>query len=308
MKLQSILVFSAFLITTTISTMSLAATEILQVWSTTATPVETSSALEDGVEYLIEASGTFTYSSGGRIADAEFSLALSYGGPAGWFEANPGNPEYVLDLLVNGSPLDWLGSSDGINFSPHTYSPDHVYRFFLIGEGLPISFVIYDTSYAWNDGYLTVSISPVIEPVSIDIKPNSCPNPLNIDPNGILTVAVHGASAFDISTIDTASVRLEGVAPIRSSVEDIVTPVLNPQSDCECNSDGPDGFDDLVLKFRESDVGDALGELQHGDVVELLLTGNLIDGTPIEGYDCIVGVGNKGSSNPALSNSQRITQ
>jgi hypothetical protein len=127
-----------------------------------------------------------------------------------------------------------------------------------------------------------------VEPVSIDIKPNSCPNPLNIDSKGVLTVAVHGASNFDITTIDTASVRLEGVAPIRSTIEDVVTPVIDPQSACECNSDGADGFDDLVLKFRSSDVSGVLGEVQHGDVIELMITGNLIDGTPIEGYDCIV--------------------
>jgi hypothetical protein len=129
--------------------------------------------------------------------------------------------------------------------------------------------------------------------VKIDVKPNSCPNPLNIDSKGVLSVAVHGTPDFDITTIDTASVRLEGVAPIRSSIEDVVTPVLDPQSVCECNSDGADGFDDLVLKFRSSDISDELGELQHGDVVELILTGNLNDGTSIEGFDCIVCVGKK---------------
>jgi hypothetical protein len=132
--------------------------------------------------------------------------------------------------------------------------------------------------------------SPSSWAVEIDIKPNSCPNSLNRDPKGVLTVAVHDTPDLDITTIDTASVRLEGVAPIRISVKDIVTPVfvLDPQFVCECNSDGADGYDDLILKFNASDVRDVLGEVQHGDVIELILAGNLIDGTLIEGKDCIV--------------------
>jgi hypothetical protein len=141
-----------------------------------------------------------------------------------------------------------------------------------------------------GDSTVVYWASPSSWAVEIDIKPNSCPNSLNRDPKGVLTVAVHDTPDLDITTIDTASVRLEGVAPIRISVKDIVTPVfvLDPQFVCECNSDGADGYDDLILKFNASDVRDVLGEVQHGDVIELILAGNLIDGTLIEGKDCIV--------------------
>jgi hypothetical protein len=129
---------------------------------------------------------------------------------------------------------------------------------------------------------------PFPEPVNIDIKPNSCPNALNINPKGIITVAILGTADLNVTNIDPLSVKLKGVDQIRSSVKDVTTPVSNPLYACECNSEWEDGFDDLILKFKASDVLDVLGEVQHGDEVALPLTGNLYDGTPIEGYDCIV--------------------
>lgn len=66
----------------------------------------------------------------------------------------------LLELLVSNSTQDWLGSVDGENFTPHTYSPNHVYRLEVTGTGNPLSFSIYDSSYDWNEGSLTVSITP----------------------------------------------------------------------------------------------------------------------------------------------------
>jgi hypothetical protein len=143
-----------------------------------------------------------------------------------------------------------------------------------------------------TEGFYTALVyggpNPTSIPINIDIKPNSCPNALNIDPKGILTVAILGTADLNVSDIDPLSVSLEGVAPIRSSIKDVATPVVNPQSYCECNSEWEDGFDDLILKFKTSDVVDALGEVQHGDKVGLILTGKLDNETSIEGHDCVV--------------------
>jgi hypothetical protein len=122
----------------------------------------------------------------------------------------------------------------------------------------------------------------------LDIKPQSCPNPMNTKSKGVLPVAILGTGDFDVTDIDVESISLEGVAPIRSSVEDVSTPVFDPQDDCECNEDGGDGFDDLTLKFDTQAIVQALGDISDGDVVELTLTGALLDGTPIERTDCIV--------------------
>ena len=122
--------------------------------------------------------------------------------------------------------------------------------------------------------------------VFIDIKPQSCPNPLNTKIKGVLPVAILGTADFDVTTIDPASILLQGVAPIRWSIEDVSTPVADEQNDC--TTEGADGYDDLALKFDSQEVVDALGIVGDGDKVVLILTGELFDGTIIEGEDCII--------------------
>ena len=127
---------------------------------------------------------------------------------------------------------------------------------------------------------------PVIE-VALDIKPHTCPNRLNINSNGLLTVAVLGTEDFDVYDIDPASVELNGVSATRSSYEDMLTSA--PSCSCE-GIVGPDGFIDLVLKFRIQEILDTLGTVYDGDEFELSLTGFLDDvsETSIEGTDCVL--------------------
>ena len=123
--------------------------------------------------------------------------------------------------------------------------------------------------------------------VSVDIKPGSCPNPLNVKSFGVLPVAILGTEDFDVSLIDPASIQLNGVGAIRSSLEDVATPMLGV-SDCDCIEEGPDGFIDLTLKFKTQEIVEALGEVEHGDVITLKLTGVGFGEIPIEGADCII--------------------
>ncbi len=48
------------------------------------------------------------------------------------------------------------------------------------------------------------------------------------------------------------------------------------------------GFDDLGLKFDTQAIVAALGSVSDGDQLALTLTGELNDGTAIEGQDCII--------------------
>jgi len=131
--------------------------------------------------------------------------------------------------------------------------------------------------------------------VNVDIKPGSCPNPLNLSSRGVLPVAILGGEDFNVNTIDIAALRLEGVAPIRSSFEDVGGPGIDT-NDCNCTNTGPDGYTDLVLKFKTQEIVEQVyseldGDIAKGDWLELLLTGQLADQTPIEGADCVVIVG-----------------
>jgi hypothetical protein len=121
--------------------------------------------------------------------------------------------------------------------------------------------------------------------IIIDIKPQTCPNPLNTKSKGVLSVAILGTEGFDVTTIDPVSILLQGVAPIRWSIEDVSTPA-DEQNDC--TTEGADGFDDLTLKFDAQEIVDALGNVGDGDEMVLTLTGELFDGTLIEGEDCVI--------------------
>lgn len=127
--------------------------------------------------------------------------------------------------------------------------------------------------------------------VAVDIKPTSCPNPLNVKGGGVLPVAILGTEDFDVSQIDPASVGLAGAAPLRWDMEDVATPVADGAEDCACSTEGPDGFTDLTLKFKKADVVAAIGDVEDGEVLSLMLTGNLKEefgGTAIAGSDCVV--------------------
>lgn len=124
--------------------------------------------------------------------------------------------------------------------------------------------------------------------VSVDIKPRSCPNPLNVRGKGKLPVAVLGSNEFNVTTVDIASILLEGVWPIHSAYEDVATPLPDGSESCDCTEEGPDGYLDLTLTFEVFDILSALGQVSDGDMIPLNLTGTTLDGSPIEGSDCVV--------------------
>jgi len=129
--------------------------------------------------------------------------------------------------------------------------------------------------------------------IEVDIKPTSCPNPLNVNSRGVLPVAILGTAEFDVTTVDVASLILVGVSPLRSGYEDVATPLVDT---CDCTTEGPDGWLDLTLKFNAQEIVASLGELYGGEELELQLTGATLDGIPFEGVDCVIVVG---PSNPS---------
>lgn len=97
-----------------------------------------------------------------------------------------------------------------------------------------------------------------------------------------------------MNLVDPASVKLEGVSPLRWALEDVATPFL-PLSGktvaTDCTTAGPDGFLDLTLMFDNQAVAAALGPVIDGEVRVLHLTGNLkpqFGSTSIAGEDVVV--------------------
>ena len=153
---------------------------------------------------------------------------------------------------------------------------------------------------------IDLAITPHSVEVAVDIKPQSCPNPLNVKSKGILPIAILGTDDYDVITIDPTSIRLAGVEPLRSGYEDVATPVSD-SNDCNCmTTESPDGFLDLTLKFETQRIVEAIGDVNDGDVLELPLTGVLSDETPIEGADCILIRGRHKPINPADINKDGV--
>lgn len=123
--------------------------------------------------------------------------------------------------------------------------------------------------------------------VGVDIKPEFCPNYLSVNSRGTLSVAILGTEVFDVNEVDVASVRLNGVASVGHSYEDVATPVADG-NECDCNTEGADGYLDLELTFKIQDLVDTFPDVNGGDVLSLALEGALTDSTAIEGSDCVV--------------------
>jgi hypothetical protein len=121
----------------------------------------------------------------------------------------------------------------------------------------------------------------------LDIKPTSCPNPINVKSKGVLPVAVLGGDNADVMEIDPASIELEGVPPIRWAYADVATPVPPDAGECECTTEGPDGYLDLTLKFENELIVAAIEPVSDGEVRMLTLTGQTMDGLGFEAYDCV---------------------
>lgn len=159
-------------------------------------------------------------------------------------------------------------------------------------------------SVSYGDQTVTITVPrPEIE-VPLDIKPLSCPNPLNVSAQGVLPAAILGTADFDVTLVDLDSIELEGVSPLSSALEDVATPFVpftGKRAANDCTTASADGYMDLTLKFDNQEIVSALGTVSDGEVRVLKLTGNLkpeFGGTQIRGEDVAI-IREKGKAAPS---------
>ena len=121
----------------------------------------------------------------------------------------------------------------------------------------------------WSETSWTVPM--VLEKINIDIYPNRVPNQVFLSRNYTLYVAVQGSATFDVTTLNSSTVKFGKTGAEASPIR---TPLLRDLN--------WDGFNDAMYGFRTFDCGFTLGD------TEGWLKGTTVSGTPIEGSDSVV--------------------
>jgi len=190
----------------------------------------------------------------------------------------------TLDFSSSGLGTDFTGLSpdlgqvffigDGFTSSAvvQTFiAPTGATRLFL---GIPDGFGFdgHPGAYDDNDGYFCIDLNDQIY-VNIDIKPGSFPNSINLCSNGVVPVAIFSSSDFDVTIVDTDTLRLADV--------DVKMVGKSGRQLCSYEDANLDGLTDLVCHF------DTVGLSLAGGDTSAKIIGETIDGIPIEGEDSV---------------------
>lgn len=154
------------------------------------------------------------------------------------------------------------------------------------------------TDACGNTASCVQNIDVVRQVWSLDIKPTSCPNPIQVGSNGgnaAVMMALLGTASQDVLMIDPASVAIwredcvsGPVYPIEYGYDDLATPWVRDVR-CGCTTLGADGFMDLRLKFNRQQLVQGLGlaNLQQGTYHRLVVTASTLDGCELVASDCV---------------------
>lgn len=145
--------------------------------------------------------------------------------------------------------------------------------------------------------------------VDVDIKPKHILNWFNVARQGKLSVAILGKEGFDVKQIDPKNVRLAGVAPLYSWVENVRTHESDGWRRVFHRFGRRDQRLDLILTFDRQAIVAALGSVNNGDVKTLKLSGKLKDGSEFSGQDSIriINKAKKGKKNDSYHSAWRST-
>ncbi len=154
------------------------------------------------------------------------------------------------------------------------------------------------TDACGNTASCSQSIDVVRQIWSLDIKPTSCPNPIQVGSNGggaTVMMGLLGTATQDVMNIDPASIAIYRedctagpVYPIDFGYEDVATPV-NRTMRCECTTLGADGFMDLRLRFSRAQLVQGLGlaAFPQNSYHRLVVTGRTLNGCEFVASDCV---------------------
>ena len=170
---------------------------------------------------------------------------------------DPDGNWHFFTLNVDGTGIEQLTEGPYDDYAP-IYSPN---GHNIMYRRLPEDFVpTTGQPYPYE-----LVIKRIVMHITIDIKPGSDPNSINLKSRGVTPVAVLTTEDFDASTVDPVTLQFAGASPLRWALEDV----------------DADGDLDLILHFKTQEL--ALTK----DSTDATLTGETFDWVLIEGTDSV---------------------
>jgi len=161
-----------------------------------------------------------------------------------------------------------------------TVSDSHQY---FVPDEYTVTVVVTDD----DDGTVSTTFEVLVRyiPIDIDVKPGSDVNPLNLNGNGVVPIAVLGDADFDVSILVASSVKAgvsgSEAAPYHNGHIELVNGDTHP---------------DYVFHFREWELGIDPYGVAAGDIIPIFLRALDGDGRYFEGVDTVRINPNNGNS------------
>ncbi|WP_455393077.1 PKD domain-containing protein [[Eubacterium] cellulosolvens] len=141
-----------------------------------------------------------------------------------------------------------------------TLTPTHEYQ--SIGT-YTVTLKVTDDDGGVGSDTLKITVKSI--KITIDIKPGSCPNSINLKSQGKVPVAILTTDDFDAANVDPETVMFAGASPVKVTMEDV----------------DDDGDKDMVLHFNIQDL-DLIQSSTHA-----MLIGKTWEGYDLKGTDTV---------------------